>query len=830
MEIFKFLRALPIQHSKGGSRASTSVSQTACLLTALGLVLLLFGDVLFRRASLAPIDYEEPIQNAALAPIAHSVIPERPGRRINAGQGDTGSGAFQFEPGQLFLTYCLRHGESPYWDPYTGAGTLGPETSAELKFSPVSAITALLGGSSRVLSFILVAFYFVGAYSLLRVCTGYLGLSIGAGTVAAALYFLNGFALSNLYNPIGQPYFLGPVLLLSMLAISGSLTKRNMFLALTAHVLFFATTFFPTAVLCLIVVYAFTLSFRLSEDGVRWAYILKLHIALPCAALFLLSFLYFPIFEAMKTDLDMVSLYNTRLTPGVHLVNLLSFFTPKHFWESYGAFYEGTSVAPRYQASIHHLGIVGPLIAAHAFSRLCNASRAVLLVLAGCVAAAAGQIWGIFPFTLIDRLPFFSFVRNDYWSSMVILALVLLAAYGYDAITAANAFRLPVWLLLSVIVTAFFYASVQPDQPVGDWAGPYVVGFWFILCTSAAILWMARQPRLTAWSRRLILFALIAEGIFYMNGLRPYRSNRDQHVAPAILWVKSEIEKHPGSRLLNIGTSGVFPNWGSALQIPQLGDLNTAAFPWYRDFFYHYVGTGLFLSLAHPADTFSFSDASLSLAGVRYIMVDRTISGAIERLSSFGYSVVQGDSIRVIYENPHVLPRSFIAASFVKADSLPMDIGFPATAAATSTDSVLASQAARLGIQYSSGLDRGGSRMSSDSWSAVRDYHHDRVRIACKLDRPGILVLTDSWSPRWRATVDGSPAYVGRVDITFRGIALPAGEHEVVFWYKPVSLVLGEWVSATAVVGLCILFWQWPLIQRNLGGPLGDVRHDAATH
>ncbi len=52
--------------------SSPTASRAACLLIASALILLLFGDVLFRRASIAPIDYEQPLQNPALAPIARS--------------------------------------------------------------------------------------------------------------------------------------------------------------------------------------------------------------------------------------------------------------------------------------------------------------------------------------------------------------------------------------------------------------------------------------------------------------------------------------------------------------------------------------------------------------------------------------------------------------------------------------------------------------------------------------------------------------------------------------------------------------------------------------
>ena len=781
----------------------------ACGLAALGLVLLLFGDVIFLRTSIAPIDYAEPLQNPALAPLARSVLPERPGRAVSHGQGDIGSGAFQFEPAQGFLAYCLRHRESPFWDPYSGTGGLGPEVLVDLKFSPVSVITAAFGGSSRSLCFVLVTLYFAAAYCILRVCTRHFGLSLGAGFVAAALYFLNGFALSNLSTPIGQPYFLAPLLLLATLAVSASLTPGNAVVALGVYVMFFATTFFPTAVLCLIVVCAVSLSLRSVAHPTRKKQLLFIHAALPLSSLLLLSFLYFPIVDAMRNSLDIVTQYRGRSTPPTPLINLLSFFTPKHFWES-GFAFQQPKVPGAYDRWVQYLGILGPLIAMHALTRTARANRAVILALTGCVLTAVGQIWGIFPFTLIDHLPFFSFVRNEYWSGMVVLALALLAAYGYDAIAPSNAFRFPSWGLVGLIAGSFFLIYTRLGWPTDEWSRRYVLIFWSILAASSVLLWVAKLPRFTLWSKRLLMTGMIVEGMFYMNGLRPYRSNRDQRLAPTILWVKSHLEKPPGGRLLNIGASGVFPDWGSGLQIPELGVLHNADFPWYRTFFYRYIGLGMFLSLGHEGDRYSFSNDSLSLAGVRYIMVDRGIQPAIQKLTSLGFRVVKDDSIRLIYENPDALPRSFSVSSLRKVGGVPWELGSSAATVATSTDRRLCSEARRLGIPES--IPKSDATLlqpERSDWTTVREYHDDRIRIRCKLARAGVLVVTDSWSPRWQATVDGKPAYIGVVDMAFRGIAIPAGEHDVAFWYLPFSLVLGKAVSAGCLVVLGLLLWGW---------------------
>jgi hypothetical protein len=75
-----------------------------------------------------------------------------------------------------------------------------------------------------------------------------------------------------------------------------------------------------------------------------------------------------------------------------------------------------------------------------------------------------------------------------------------------------------------------------------------------------------------------------------------------------------------------------------------------------------------------------------------------------------------------------------------------------------------------------------------------------RVEIETTSTAPAFLVLTDSYSPGWRATVDDRPAPIIRANQIFRAIEVPAGTHRVVFRYVPVPLYLGILVSALALI------------------------------
>ncbi|MGH2407930.1 MAG: hypothetical protein ACRDF7_07635 [Candidatus Limnocylindrales bacterium] len=67
-------------------------------------------------------------------------------------------------------------------------------------------------------------------------------------------------------------------------------------------------------------------------------------------------------------------------------------------------------------------------------------------------------------------------------------------------------------------------------------------------------------------------------------------------------------------------------------------------------------------------------------------------------------------------------------------------------------------------------------------------------------DRPGVLILTDTWAPGWVAEVDGVRAPILRVDEAFRGVLVGSGPHHVAFTYAPGFTYLGFALAAAALV------------------------------
>jgi len=74
----------------------------------------------------------------------------------------------------------------------------------------------------------------------------------------------------------------------------------------------------------------------------------------------------------------------------------------------------------------------------------------------------------------------------------------------------------------------------------------------------------------------------------------------------------------------------------------------------------------------------------------------------------------------------------------------------------------------------------------------------------------GLLVLSEVYYPGWQAVVDGQATPIVRADYTLRGVPVPAGEHRVEVFYRPVTLVWGAVISGGTLGALVVVgLWVW---------------------
>jgi hypothetical protein len=94
----------------------------------------------------------------------------------------------------------------------------------------------------------------------------------------------------------------------------------------------------------------------------------------------------------------------------------------------------------------------------------------------------------------------------------------------------------------------------------------------------------------------------------------------------------------------------------------------------------------------------------------------------------------------------------------------------------------------------------------------LRERNTELVVSAAVGPSGGYLNVMDSFDPFWRVDVDGRPAELLRANALFRAVALPPGQHEVRFTYRPTHLYAG--LGVTGLTGVLLLLGCWASTRR----------------
>lgn len=132
-----------------------------------------------------------------------------------------------------------------------------------------------------------------------------------------------------------------------------------------------------------------------------------------------------------------------------------------------------------------------------------------------------------------------------------------------------------------------------------------------------------------------------------------------------------------------------------------------------------------------------------------------------------------------VYENTAVLPRYFLARQLRVLDNRAgvLDTLAGQSAGALRETALIAKE------------DWPGSK-THKTYSArgrvkLEKYTADEIVFATELTGPGLLVVTNSFSPFWTCRVNGKPVPIHPIDATFWGVELPKDAKSVTFKYDP---------------------------------------------
>lgn len=784
------------------------------LATAIIICLLLFPDVIFMRAGLSQTSQFIGARNKQPAVVFY---PQPHQRRSQDAYSDAGGALWQSEPAQQFLRYCLKNHESPYWNPYSGAGQLGPETLVDLKFSFQSLLIALLKGSQTAFNIVVIGSYAVALFFMYVFCSRFLQVSKLASIGSCIAFAFCGYNTATLATNTSQAYLYYPLLLCALASFSKQPNTLRLVALVILNAVILSATFLPTCFLMLFTAHIIGLAFAISLRKFNWRSLFclaALQFAAIVFALFGLGFLYFPIIESLFF-VDAVSMYSARIFIHASHNSILSFFSSKHFWEDYCAIPPFlASGAPHNKAivvtnSMYHFGSVASMVAVCA-SCLSGRLRPVSIACLGLLFISVGRIFGM---PLIDQIvsltPGFKSLGEQYWFICTACAYVVAVPLGIEALkTNLPKVWIPAAVVGSIVLSAmaylyFNYGFIQPDIEYKRYCVTVLLA---VTLSALALIFLASFRKKSTKEACIAIVALLAgELIFDLMYFRYVRNDyfRDSSLAIQVLKSKSALW-----RTINLN-AGIMPaEQGSAFQIQQVETLNMNILPAYEAFFHrNFVNKDIpawgrfctFYTMVEPPQENWKPQINMrmcNLMGVRYFVVSAYWSKTRKFLEDTGCRRYFMSTTWHIYENPNAYPRAFAASAIDESElikSVPPDL---CRTTAFTKDSQLLKEAAQIGLPK---LKPGETPFrSADSACKISSYHNDSVTIDATLEQPSVVVLTDNWHPNWTAKLDGKPVHLGLVDETFRGIVVPKGTHKIEMNYRPKSLNAG--IAASAIV------------------------------
>jgi hypothetical protein len=768
-------------------------------LLASGLVIVTFPDVFFKGTSLRMTDQLWGSYQAMPMHLAYWFNPLALNSRPPASwrsdwivsYNDIGGAIWQSEPMMEFMRRTLAAADSPYWNPYSSAGSLGPETLVDLKFSVVTLAYSVLGGGSLVYNVVLLGCFWLATYFLVLLVREKLKLSVAASLAAGIFYLLNGYAAANIASNVALSYLFVPACLYAAFSFAEHHTRPRFAALSFAFAALLTFTFLPTTLASIAAIVTCTAGYAISkpEAGSRLRVLGKAIIGVVLAltaGLALCAIIYLPFGESLSVT-GLLQQYSQRVFYPAHWAAALSMFTPIHFFESSWAYLD-PQAAKLSGNVIYHFSALGLILAASALRLRGSTWRPLAWTCAAIVAVTLARIYGVpgFP-ELAAVVPVLRNIGEQYLWVAVVIPMTVLVALGADNLWRAVPARIPPTVVLlagcgaGLILAANYGFQLSDPAKLTNLESIAALGL-----IGVAAVWIARRANtvtVRGVSGSGVLAATLVVLLFFELGgeARSLRFDANDSFASPTSEVPY-LQTHLGNyRTMTLGAYATTMDRGGAYGIQEVTSLNAGTLPSFQAYFDRMTRAlppqyriGNFVSLAYPQDApnLDYYDWGLvDLLGVKYVVVPKTSVQYLAAFEAKGFVRVDDSQFTVVFENPDVLPRAFA----VQIDPQGDDVTLPAD---------LRQRAAPV---------------------TIATYRNTYVKLVGTTDRPKLVVLTDNWHQNWRALVNGTPVPIVRVDGTFRGVWVPEGPFTIDMSYAPKTLVPAIAISLATTALLIVL-------------------------
>jgi hypothetical protein len=717
----------------------------------------------------------------------------------NDPRGDPGASSWGLEPWAVFEHRELADGQIPLWNPANGAGAPLAANMQSAVFDPLL-LAYRLHTSPLVLDLALLVCLVLtalAAYAFARLA----GISQIAATVVGIVYGLSGWFFRYSNNWWFRAYLYLPLLLI---CVEWVLRSRRWWpvavLALAsaaAALVGMPELTFITAVA--VGVYAATRLFtgprvwtrpltlaRLAAAGVLGA-------ALAAPALL-------PFAEYLPRSVNSHSgVLGTVVPETLSPTELANWLMPK---------FSGTSITA-YAGTANWVGAGAVVLLLAGVTSRDSMRRYLAWPVLALGALAAAQVYGGILVNWTRFIPLWSVTNwSDFSTPVMAFAIAFLAGIGVQALMDRALHRVPFAVALGLLGVLLMLCALVTNRPLPLGHDVAVLGGWPLAACAAALtvtailLLGSRAAVVVVALVAIELLLLVPRGTHHLRAV-PY---------PARNWIAVLVANTAKDRSRVFSSDGLlFPETATVygLQDPRLLDALYVERYWrYLKAFVARRLPDRFTGIDSNAAAQVAGNPMFDLLGVRYLVYDvLRASGPPPFADQFRptWKSERGN----IYENTHADPRAFVVHGVRKAAGEDAAFDEMKEGAHRFADGTYDVQFDPMRTAVVEGaapdLQRVHSCPTADAVPRIVSYEPGRVAIRVSAHCAGLLVLTDSYYPGWKATVNGKRARIHSTDGAFRGVVIPQGASTVVFRYEPASFRDGVVLAVLGSIGVLAL-------------------------
>jgi hypothetical protein len=415
-------------------------------------------------------------------------------------------------------------------------------------------------------------------------------------------------------------------------------------------------------------------------------------------------------------------------------------------------------------------------------------------------------------YPLVEHLPGLRLVQNQRVHFVFELATAVLAAFGLQAVLerpAPDRARLAAGALVVAAGVAALVATGASGADAGRVLQHFLTGrdyqsdtvlaltsvVWFALLAVAVVVALAVAWRRPRW-RTGVAVAIVAlaalDMLHFAHGYQPMgpASKVIPPKTPAIAYLQRHAR---GGRFIGLGST--VPNDWALLY--GLDDVRGYDPPQPTKRYYELWRAANPEQIAwRPFEIAALDPPQLrlvSLLGARYVVTGRASAIPPSRDPEVrALRPVYAGADGAVYANARAAPRTFVARA------VRLTAGEAATRAVLIEEGVDPRRTAVVERDQPEAAGLAGARGSA---AVVREGDAG-VTLRASLDRRGLVVLDDAFTPGWSVRVDGRPARALHVDDVLRGVVVGPGRHTVAWSYAVPGLRAGAAVSALALAAL----------------------------